>query len=842
MDEDIVKAFSSEVASLVEMKPPVSKAKIVEVTRVAMRAVKFYKHVVAITEKFCSKCKPEYKIPGLYIIDSIVRQSQHQYASRDVFGPRFAKNMKATIQSLLSCSSSDKLKIVRVLNLWKSGKVFDDILVSDLLIFCSEHGIETDVQAVEIKVKGQKANMDIYSAPNSRKRRKEEDENESESPLPPTVPPVPELTVPSSIVPENGVSEQEFLDLIRSVNLDLGGVFSSNMKLLKSAHRLVNDKLVKQRELDTNSHGSIQKLLTREFDYSDEDSGDEGVHRPVVKEQPTQLTREEVVRIAGRILDQEEIKSEVKRMAERNIQEVNGQFIAPTQLPPAMPEQFSIPFPSGMAVPPPTVDIPPQAVIDSGYPAPVPPPAHTALPGSSAFSLPPPAFGLFGQNDRDDRRKRPRSRSPPHVSDISRSEVDREAELERRKLYLPPRTKPGHMLIGSRTIWLGKLPANTGENGIRAVLSEIGEPLRIDILPMRACAYVTMKDRKTAAKIVDKLKNSLQISKKYVKLDWAPGQMVKDRFKHHWDGDFGVTQIPYDEIPVDIESILDGVYVELDSLPEHLKGKFNENGEKRSGGGAVALPLPSLAQTMLVPQLPTVYPAPQFPFSLPPTPQGLQFLPPTFQLPPIVAVPEDMQNQAHAVVAATAAPMLPPAGPLPPSSGMHHSVLPGNGSFHPNAPFEPRDGRGMHSSRGGYRHQFFGNNHRGGRPFHNRPPPPHRFPPQQDFNRDRPAAYARSPPGEGRRAEGGERRRSRLFQSEQPRDVEYRSGTPPGHSSEHCWKYMLTFSHAAQVRSKIPQRIRASAERWYQASVAAKAATTSSTSTYRITYPVHFCL
>ena len=46
-------------------------------------------------EKFIQKCRNEYKIPGLYVIDSIVRQSRHQFGpDKDVFAPRFAKNIQ----------------------------------------------------------------------------------------------------------------------------------------------------------------------------------------------------------------------------------------------------------------------------------------------------------------------------------------------------------------------------------------------------------------------------------------------------------------------------------------------------------------------------------------------------------------------------------------------------------------------------------------------------------------------------------------------------------------------------------------------------------------------------
>lgn len=90
-----------------------------------MKAIKFYKHVVQSVEKFILKCKQEYKIPGLYVIDSIVRQSRHQFGTeKDVFAPRFARNMQQTFANLFQCSPEDKSKIIRVLNLWQKNNVF----------------------------------------------------------------------------------------------------------------------------------------------------------------------------------------------------------------------------------------------------------------------------------------------------------------------------------------------------------------------------------------------------------------------------------------------------------------------------------------------------------------------------------------------------------------------------------------------------------------------------------------------------------------------------------------------------------------------------------------------
>lgn len=60
---------------------------------------------------FWLQCKPEYKVPGLYVIDSIVRQSRHQFGTeKDVFAPRFSKNIILTFQHLYRCPSDDKVR------------------------------------------------------------------------------------------------------------------------------------------------------------------------------------------------------------------------------------------------------------------------------------------------------------------------------------------------------------------------------------------------------------------------------------------------------------------------------------------------------------------------------------------------------------------------------------------------------------------------------------------------------------------------------------------------------------------------------------------------------------
>lgn len=136
----IVQEFHEELHSL---KPPVSKAKMGLITRAAMKGVKFYKHIVQSVEKFIAKCRPDYKVPGLYVIDSIVRQSRHQFGvERDVYGARFSKNLPQTFENLFSgCPPEDKNKIVRVLNLWQKNGVFSTHVIQPLLDMADSNSV-----------------------------------------------------------------------------------------------------------------------------------------------------------------------------------------------------------------------------------------------------------------------------------------------------------------------------------------------------------------------------------------------------------------------------------------------------------------------------------------------------------------------------------------------------------------------------------------------------------------------------------------------------------------------------------------------------------------------------
>ena len=58
------------------------------------------------------QCGPEFKLPGLYVMGSIIQPSRYRYqfgAEKDSFGLRFAKNFQKTFQGLFQCAPEGKV-------------------------------------------------------------------------------------------------------------------------------------------------------------------------------------------------------------------------------------------------------------------------------------------------------------------------------------------------------------------------------------------------------------------------------------------------------------------------------------------------------------------------------------------------------------------------------------------------------------------------------------------------------------------------------------------------------------------------------------------------------------
>ncbi|CAJ0594664.1 unnamed protein product [Cylicocyclus nassatus] len=355
MDTEVVKAFNAELTSVYESKPPLSKKKIQDISKAALKAKGYYKHVVFSVEKFLAKCKTEYKIPCLYVIDSIIRTSKHQFKERDVYASRFLKNFSKTLADLLSCPVADQPRVVRTLNLWGANGVYTEDQLAPFKQQCRDMGIDTDIERVERLVKGEDADMSRYGGAYGRVKEKEKKKHHRnsapESPPhdssdlgPSTTPPMPPpahltnaaapvgqapATVsstndnePSDEIPPCGLSERKLLEMMLDANFDFSGAFKNDIVLLRKAHGLIA-RALDARIRSVGEKPEIKDLLSSQFDYSDEeDDGDENkkAKRP---EKVKEVCQEDLLNIARNLIEDPNVIAAFKHMHAERIVALN---------------------------------------------------------------------------------------------------------------------------------------------------------------------------------------------------------------------------------------------------------------------------------------------------------------------------------------------------------------------------------------------------------------------------------------------------------------------------------------------------------------------------------------
>ncbi|CAD5117173.1 DgyrCDS5975 [Dimorphilus gyrociliatus] len=492
---ECVRNFNTQLGSLYEAKPPVSKAKMATVTKAALKANKYYKHVVQSVEKFVLKCGQEYKVPGLYVIDSIIRQSRHQYGEeKDMFVKRFTKNIVTTFENLYKCCESDKEKIGRVLKLWLQNSVFPEGIIKALLELGkdpSNPSVITQVQARIQSISGMAPTAAVQkkaAADRKKNKRKEED---------------------------------DLLHLVTEM-LDQGSAQSKDEQLKQLKN--IQDKLIAQNEKmidsDGNTNNPSKDMLMQIQALMEELKSDGNSLESVVKRPETNTDSDKKITAP-------DPKSETSQNPAAFSSSVNQSTVLSNQTP------FN------------------KELLDFDY-------------------------GDDSDSDTGSGLKRRSSQSP---SFAKRSKVsdnsDRDIERRRRKTYGLPAAREGHLSLCSTTIWLGHLSKGVQDSEIWEEVSKFGIASSINLVPPRGCAYVAMKDRKSAAAVLRDLKGS---SLGYnLKLAWTQGKGIKESpiANAIWVEEDGVTYIPWDSVPHDIKTISTGGWIDEDTLPPSKRGPEN---------------------------------------------------------------------------------------------------------------------------------------------------------------------------------------------------------------------------------------------------------------------------
>ncbi|XP_069017485.1 SR-related and CTD-associated factor 4-like [Embiotoca jacksoni] len=606
---DAVNAFNMELFSMIDMKPPISRAKMMSVTKSAIKAIKLYKHVVQIVEKFIKRCKPELKVPGLYVVDSIVRQSRHQFGvDKDVFGPRFLKNFTDTFQNLYRCPEDDKNKIVRVLNLWQKNGVFDMDVIQPLMDMAN--GIFVPPAAMEVPADPQPETQPPVS-------------NASAGPTVPQLPTPDALAAVAQLFQSShGQELQRMLQNFQQAEKTLAATTTNNIP---------NPPQMPVAQLNpysthTEKKSSLAEKLLDRFDYDDEP--------------------EDIMATEGNVQSQ------------GNPENVFNQLLG--QIPNTDVHLHTI----GQ-----TADIKHGGVMRHGEHPMIPDgfqSINETYSQSQGNSREDSSSRREGRHRGHGRRSRSGSRSPRkrrsrsssrskrsrHRRSHSRSReqrwrsrsrsqerIERERDRERRQKGLPT-MKSQTLSVCSTTLWVGQLDKKTQQSDVMCLLEEFGQIDSINMIPPRGCAYIAMVHRQDAYTALNRLsKGSYKVNQKPVKIAWALNKGIKSAHKKFWDVERGVTYIPWNKVRVEeLESYREGGMLDAETLnPEWNNGK-DLNNKAAVNGALESVPDGTVAAHIQIPPVqhtepmgsPPAFPSPIMlsPTSVPPG--GAPFIPPEF--------------------------------------------------------------------------------------------------------------------------------------------------------------------------------------------------------------------
>ncbi|XP_017372659.1 SR-related and CTD-associated factor 4 isoform X2 [Cebus imitator] len=672
---DAVNAFNQELFSLMDMKPPISRAKMILITKAAIKAIKLYKHVVQIVEKFIKKCKPEYKVPGLYVIDSIVRQSRHQFGTdKDVFGPRFSKNITATFQYLYLCPSEDKSKIVRVLNLWQKNGVFKIEIIQPLLDMAAGTSNAAPVAENVTNNEG--------SPPPPVKVSSEPPQQATPNSVP-TVPQLPSSDAFAAVAQlfqtTQGQQLQQILQTFQQPpkpqSPALDNAVMAQVQAITAQLKTTPTQPSEQKAAfpPPEQKTAFDKKLLDRFDYDDEPEAVEESKKEdtsavtttapaaAVPPAPTATVPAAAAPTAASPPPQAPFGFPGDGMQQpaytqhQNMDQFQPRMMGIQQ----DPMHHQVPLPPNGQMPGfgllPTPPFPPMAqpVIPPTPPVQQPFQASfqaqneplTQKPHQQEMEVEQPCIQEVKRHISDNRKSRSRSasRSPKrrrsrsgsrsrrsrHRRSRSRSRDrrrhsprsrsqerrDREKERERRQKGLP-QVKPETASVCSTTLWVGQLDKRTTQQDVASLLEEFGPIESINMIPPRGCAYIVMVHRQDAYRALQKLsRGNYKVNQKSIKIAWALNKGIKADYKQYWDVELGVTYIPWDKVkPEELESFCEGGMLDSDTLNPDWKGipKKPENEVAQNGGAETSHtePVSPIPKPLPVPVPPIPVPAP----------------------------------------------------------------------------------------------------------------------------------------------------------------------------------------------------------------------------------------
>ncbi|XP_076824221.1 uncharacterized protein LOC143470165 isoform X3 [Clavelina lepadiformis] len=667
---DAVKAFNEELSGIYEAKPPISRAKMTQLTKKAIKGIKFYKHIVQSMEKFVQKCRPEYKVPGLYVIDSVVRQSRHQFGpEKDVFMPRLCKNIITTFQHIFKCPVDDKPRILRVLNLWQKNAVFPPEIIQQLMVMAGAPTPDTTTAGASIEAAKKPAQSTQPDATNLTNLLA----NLLANPDPSQIQNLAGLLSSSQQSQLEDLLKQvkgtDQWQLIKSEKDELELVWqneSSSSSVNHNENTTVfqpqqnNEQppfLHSSQEVESRPPAFNRDVL--DFDYSDDDQ------TPPSKSKPSTHSHG----IDPSLLAKLPTADQIQQLTESHSNTPNNHTGLPSQHqypPPPPPHRGE--FPPGFEQ---MKRLEQQQEIFNKQIQQISETSDrsSSLQASDRSENHKRRRSRSRSHDRHHRHHRRRSRSRDgHRSKRSRShDRSRRSRRSRSKSYdrrkerkgFPP-IKDGCISVCTTTLWIGNISAKVMQHDLQQLVEEYGEFESLNMIPPRGCAYVCMKKRNDADKALQKIRHA-RLAGKSLKCEWAPGKEMPEEEKLSYSKEHGVNYIPLSSDPNQLRALSTWGTIDPESLPEHrrveltaLESSTNEDIQETpeptpppamvSTFANPAVSMMSGVRMVARPQVPMmVRPFQVGPFGVPPQRMGFQPRPPVQQ---VVNKPPDVSSEA----------------------------------------------------------------------------------------------------------------------------------------------------------------------------------------------------
>eukprot|EP00117_Sycon_ciliatum_P007683 scpid45587/ scgid10688/ Protein SCAF8; CDC5L complex-associated protein 7; RNA-binding motif protein 16; SR-related and CTD-associated factor 8 len=704
-----IDSFNKLLSSITESRPPVSKAKMSAITKAAMKGLKHYKHVVMGVEKFISKARPEYKVQGLYVLDSIVRHSKHQFGRKDVFAPRFGKNLTKTFENLYKCPMADQSKILRILNVWQKNSVYSPDILQSLMAMASptaeaakSQGGDAASEDIAKTLQQQKEQLHQLQQLQQQLQMQQQlqqqlaTQREHVKPVDPAPTPTSMLN-PTTLQASGSVSPKtkaanfvsqvtpgiappsdNFIDESPQASSRHSRGHTASGTHVQASGNSRHPAADKPRHSeDTASRRKSARSSSREDHNRSRDADKKSRRRRRgSSESPSPPPPRRSPRRKSSRWDTSSRKRSHSRSRSR--ERKSGGTTRSSR----WSQRSASKSPKRR-----------RSEHDAAAATAAAQEAELRKAAEEAARLEEERAMAEAKAQAEAREAEERARQEAERAEAARK-AEKEAERRRRKLGHPPKLT-GHVTISSNTIWIGHLPKFTSSNALNEIFGEYGEISAIDLVIARGCAYVCMANRRDAAEAVTGLKG-FRINNQTAKVAWACGKGTNHKeMKEFWDVDIGASYIPWEKLgtpPFMEEQLTEGGTIDSTTLPAPKSPPATST--EAAANAAVAQQQSSFVQPQgMLPMgfPPGMAPPPGMPPMMAPPmgqpPPGM--FPPGMMPPPGMSMPPQMMAQQPGMQAPVG--MQPPAGQN--QAGMFPMGMPPQMPNVANGP--PNDAGGM---------------------------------------------------------------------------------------------------------------------------------------------------